>query len=390
MLDKQPDQWSAKQHRRSIMVICGTRPEAIKLAPLITRLRATPEFNVSLCSTGQHREMLHQVFELFQLTPDFDLDLMQDSQTLADVTTSILSALDKLFKQHKPDLVIVHGDTNTTMSASLAAFYNGIKIAHVEAGLRTGNIQSPWPEEANRKITSVLADRNYAPTELSRDNLLSEGIDAKKIIITGNTVIDALNTTIEKLTNDAALQGKIAARLPLIDTEKHLVLVTGHRRENLGDGIESLCRALEVLANRDDVQIIWPVHLNPKVGEAVRPILENKASVHLIPPVQYLEFVFLMEKAKLIITDSGGIQEEAPSLGIPVLVTRDTTERPEAVSSGTVKLVGSSYQTILSEATALLDDPALHRSMSVAQNPYGDGLACKRIVDDLLINLTAA
>ena len=366
------------------MVICGTRPEAIKLAPLITQLKHAPQFDVTLCSTGQHREMLQQVFELFALAPDIDLDLMQDSQTLADVTTSILSALDKIFKQHKPDLVIVHGDTNTTMSASLAAFYNGIAIAHVEAGLRTGNIHSPWPEEANRKITSVLADRNYAPTELARNNLLSEGVDADKIIVTGNTVIDALNTAVEKLKCDAALRGSIAAQLPVLNNEKNLLLVTGHRRENLGEGIESLCRALEALANRHDVQIIWPVHLNPKVGDAVRPILGDKANVHLIAPVQYLQFVYLMHRAKLIISDSGGIQEEAPSLGVPVLVTRDTTERPEAVSSGTVKLVGSSYQAILSEATALLDDPALHQSMSVAQNPYGDGLACGRIVDDLL------
>ena len=370
--------------RRNVMVICGTRPEAIKLAPLITKLKATPQIDVSLCSTGQHREMLHQVFELFELTPDFDLDLMQEGQTLTDVTTNILLALDKLFKQHKPDIVIVHGDTNTTMSASLAAFYNGIKIAHVEAGLRTGNIQSPWPEEANRKITSVLANRNYAPTALSRDNLLREGVESDKIIITGNTVIDALNMSLDKLSSDTALLSEIAAQLPALSKEKHLVLVTGHRRENLGKGIESLCRALEVLANRDDVQIIWPVHLNPKVGDAVRPILGEKANVHLIPPVQYLEFVYLMDNAKLIITDSGGIQEEAPSLGIPVLVTRDTTERPEAVTSGTVKLVGSSYQTILFEATALLDDDALHQAMSVAQNPYGDGLACGRIVDDLV------
>ncbi len=366
------------------MVICGTRPEAIKLAPLIIGLKATPQLDVSLCSTGQHREMLHQVFELFDLTPDFDLDLMQDSQTLTDVTSNILSALDKLFEQHKPDLVIVHGDTNTTMSASLAAFYNGIKIAHIEAGLRTGNIQSPWPEEANRKITSVLADRNYAPTELSRDNLLGEGVDANKIVVTGNTVIDALNTAVEKLKKDAVLQSNITAQLPALNTEKYLVLVTGHRRENLGEGIESLCRALEELANRDDVQIIWPVHLNPNVGDVVHPMLAGKANVHLIPPVQYLQFVYLMDNARLIITDSGGIQEEAPSLGIPVLVTRDTTERPEAVSHGTVKLVGSSYQSILSESIALLDDPALHQSMSDAQNPYGDGMACRRIVDDLL------
>ena len=370
--------------RRSIMVICGTRPEAIKLAPLITQLKQAPQFDVTLCSTGQHREMLQQVFELFELSPDIDLDLMQDSQTLVDVTTNILSALDKIFKQHKPDLVIVHGDTNTTMSASLAAFYNGIAIAHVEAGLRTGNIHSPWPEEANRKITSVLADRNYAPTELARDNLLGEGVDANKIVVTGNTVIDELNTAVAKLKCDAALQSSIAAQLPELNKEKNLLLVTGHRRENLGEGIESLCRALEALADRHDVQIIWPVHLNPKVGDAVHPILGNKANVHLIAPVQYLQFVYLMDRAKLIITDSGGIQEEAPSLGIPVLVTRDTTERPEAVTSGTVKLIGSSYEVILSEATALLDDPVLHQSMSVAQNPYGDGLACSRIVDDLL------
>jgi len=370
--------------RRSVMVICGTRPEAIKLAPLITKLKAAPEIDTTLCSTGQHREMLHQVFELFELTPDFDLDLMQTSQTLADVTTSILSALDKLFKQHKPDIVIVHGDTNTTMTASLAAFYNGIKIAHVEAGLRTGNIQSPWPEEANRKITSVLANRNYAPTELSRDNLLAEGVEASSIIITGNTVIDALNTTVAKLKSDQALQDSVAANLPKIDADKNLVLVTGHRRENLGEGIEALCKVLKELASRNDVQIIWPVHLNPKVGGSVRPILGEEANVHLIPPVQYLPFVYLMDNAKLIITDSGGIQEEAPSLGIPVLVTRDTTERPEAVTSGTVKLVGSSFDAILKEATALLDDPALHNAMSVAQNPYGDGLACGRIVDDLI------
>jgi len=363
--------------------VCGTRPEAIKLAPLINQLKVADGIDVKLCSTGQHREMLEQVFDLFDLQADISLDVMRESQSLADVTTAILSGLQNVLENLKPDIVIVHGDTNTTMSAALSSFYAGIPIAHVEAGLRTGNIMSPWPEEANRKITGVLTARHYAPTESSRANLLAENIAAEKIVITGNTVIDALMEVSDKLDTETRLQDEVVRQIPNISKDKKLLLVTGHRRENFGVGFERFFAALKKLSQRDDVQIIFPVHLNPKVREPVHRLLHECRNIELIEPLDYLPFVYLMKKSYLIISDSGGIQEEAPSLGVPVLVTRDTTERPEAVSAGTVKLVGTDTDSIVREASRLLDSTDLYESMSRAINPYGDGKACDRIIKDL-------
>lgn len=369
---------------KKILLVFGTRPEAIKMAPLVLELKKHPQLQVQVCVTAQHRQMLDQVLALFGLEPDYDLDLMQPGQDLYDVTSRALLGLKSVFQQAKPDLVLVHGDTTTTFSASLAAFYQRIPVGHVEAGLRTGDIYSPWPEEINRKLTGALTTLHFAPTPGSRANLLAENVAEQNIHVTGNTVIDALLQVVKKIESDTALSQNFADQFDFLDASKKLILVTGHRRESFGGGFERICQALKVLADRDDVQICYPVHLNPNVKEPVERILGGAKHVHLIAPQDYLPFVYLMSRAHLILTDSGGIQEEAPSLGKPVLVMRDTTERPEAVEAGTVKLVGTDDKLIVAEVTKLLDDMAAYNQMSVAHNPYGDGKACERIANIIL------
>jgi len=354
------------------------------MAPLVVSLKKQAGVEVKLCVTGQHRQMLDQVLELYELTPDFDLNIMKHGQDLTDVTTAVLTGLRDLFKQYKPDRIFVHGDTNTTFSTSIAAFYAGIPVSHVEAGLRTGNIHSPWPEEANRRLTSVVTDKHYAPTLWSKNNLLAENIAQDSIVVTGNTVIDALQMIVKRLEGDEQFRSQIEEPFKFLDPARRLVLVTGHRRENFGDSFDSICEALAELAKRDDVQVVYPVHLNPNVREPVNRILGDSDHVHLLDPLEYLPFVYLMSKSYLIISDSGGIQEEAPALGKPVLVMRDTTERPEAVEAGTVKLVGTDKNTIVSAATELLDNEQAYQVMSVATNPYGAGDACQKIIEDLL------
>ena len=376
---------SGPEHR--IMVVFGTRPEAIKLAPLVVALRAQPAVQVTLCVTGQHRQMLDQVLDLFDLVPDVDLNIMTSGQDLTDVTCAILTGLREPLRRFAPQRVFVHGDTGTAFAASLAAFYAGVPVSHVEAGLRTGNLHSPWPEEANRRLVAVLTDRHYAPTEQARRNLRAEGHADASIRVTGNTVIDALHAIVERIRGDEALGASLAARFEFLDAGRRTILVTGHRRENFGSGFESICRALAALAERDDVQIVYPVHLNPSVQEPVRRLLGGAANVHLLEPLDYLPFVHLMSLSHFIISDSGGIQEEAPSLGLPVLVMRDTTERPEALAAGVVRLVGTDSDSIVSGACELLDDPAVHERMRAAVSPYGDGCACERIIEDLLDGL---
>lgn len=363
------------------MVVFGTRPEAIKMAPLVHALAKSTELRPLVVVTAQHRQMLDQVLELFEITPDADLDIMQPGQTLPDLTARIVKGMTPVLEELKPDLVLVHGDTSTTLSTALAAFYARIPIGHVEAGLRTGNMQAPWPEEMNRRLTAPLASHHFAPTAGSQDNLLREGIDASTVHVTGNTVIDALLQVDAKLKSDPRLRAEMQTRFPFLDPQKRLLLVTGHRRENFGDGFERICKALAELAKRSDLQIVYPVHLNPNVQEPVHRHLSGLGNVHLIEPQDYLPFVYLMQQSHLILTDSGGVQEEAPSLGKPVLVMRDTTERPEAVEAGTVRLVGTDERRIAEEASKLLDDPAEYERMSMAHNPYGDGLACKRICE---------
>ncbi len=363
-----------------LLLVFGTRPEAIKMAPLVKLLINNPAFDTRVCVTAQHREMLDQVLELFEIQPDFDLNLMKAGQSLSDITCSVLKGLESVFSDFLPDRVLVHGDTTTTLASSLAAYYHKIPVAHVEAGLRTGNIYSPWPEEINRKLTGAITDLHFAPTEKSSHNLLAEGCSGEQVHITGNTVIDALLYVNQKIESDQSLRQSLAAQFDYLDADKKLILVTGHRRESFGEGFENICKGLARLAERDDVQILYPVHLNPNVQEPVKRILAGNDNVLLIPPQDYLPFVYLMGRAYLILTDSGGIQEEAPSLGKPVLVMRDTTERPEAVDAGTVMLVGSSFERILTETNRLLDDAECYRRMSVAHNPYGDGMACQRIV----------
>jgi UDP-N-acetylglucosamine 2-epimerase (non-hydrolysing) len=364
---------------KKILLVFGTRPEAIKMAPVYSALKEAGEFDVRVCVTGQHRQMLDQVLELFEIKPDFDLNLMKPGQDLSDITTNVLLGLREVFKQWLPDMVLVHGDTTTTLGASLAAYYTKLKVGHVEAGLRTGDKYAPWPEEMNRRLTGAVADLHFAPTEQSRQNLLAEGVDDAHILVTGNTVIDALLQVVDRLKTDANLQRSMAQRFDFLRAEQRMLLVTGHRRENFGQGFENICHALAQLAQRGDVQVVYPVHLNPNVQEPVKRILGNCPNVHLLPPQDYLPFVYLMERSSLIVTDSGGVQEEAPSLGKPVLVMRDTTERPEAVAAGTVKLVGTSSQRIVNAANQLLDDAAAYQIMARAHNPYGDGLAAQRI-----------
>ena len=367
-----------------ILTVFGTRPEAIKMAPLVLALNADPRFDARVCVTAQHREMLDQVLELFGIQPDFDLGIMKPGQDLTDVTTAILQGMKGVFAQFKPDMVLVHGDTATTFAASLAAYYQQIPVAHVEAGLRTGNLYSPWPEEANRKLTGALAALHLAPTLLSSQNLQREGVSPDHIVVTGNTVIDALLEVVDKLGKDTVMQQRFAEQFRFLSTERRMVLVTGHRRESFGGGFERICQALADTARAfTDIDIVYPVHLNPNVREPVNRLLAGIGNVHLIAPLDYLPFVYLMGRAAVILTDSGGIQEEAPSLGKPVLVMRDTTERPEAVEAGTVRLVGTETAAISRSLAELLTDKDAYERMAFAHNPYGDGKACQRILGAL-------
>ncbi|UYV18050.1 UDP-N-acetylglucosamine 2-epimerase (non-hydrolyzing) [Halomonas qaidamensis] len=367
-----------------VLTVFGTRPEAIKMAPLALQLATDKRFEAKVCVTAQHREMLDQVLDLFELTPDYDLNIMKPGQDLNDVTCGILQGLKPVLEDFKPDIVLVHGDTATTFATTLACYYQQIPVGHVEAGLRTGNLYSPWPEEGNRKLTGALAAVHFAPTSTSQKNLLNEGVGPADIHVTGNTVIDALLEVVEKLEANPALAEEQAKRFPMLDANKKLILVTGHRRESFGGGFERICQALADTAKAfPETQILYPVHLNPNVREPVNRLLADVENVHLIEPQDYLPFVYLMNQAHIILTDSGGIQEEAPSLGKPVLVMRDTTERPEAVEAGTVKLVGTDVTTITSALKALLTDEQAYNAMSYAHNPYGDGKACQRIRDVL-------
>lgn len=371
-----------------VLLVFGTRPEAIKMAPVHRALAQDPRFQVRVCVTAQHREMLDQVLELFGIEPEYDLDLMRPGQDLSTITGSVLEGLKGVLEEAAPDYVLVHGDTTTTMAASLAAYYARVPVGHVEAGLRTGDIYSPWPEEMNRRLTGSIATLHFAPTEAARANLLREGVDDARIAVTGNTVIDALLTMVERAREGG--EGEFSERFEGIDLDRRLVLVTGHRRENFGGGFERICEALAELSRTPDVEIVYPVHLNPNVQEPVHRILGSLPNVHLIAPQEYLPFLFLMDRAHLIITDSGGIQEEAPSLGKPVLVMRDTTERPEAVEAGTVRLVGTDTKVIVDAARTLLEDEDEYRSMSFAHNPYGDGAASQRIADALAAAIEGA
>jgi len=369
---------------QKVLLVFGTRPEAIKMAPLVIELKKRKNLTVEVCVTAQHREMLDQVLSLFSLVPDYDLDLMQPGQDLYDITTRALMGLRDVFAESKPDLVLVHGDTTTTFASSLAAFYQRIKVGHIEAGLRTGDIYSPWPEESNRKLTGALTQLHFAPTKRAQQNLLKENVSPESVFVTGNTVIDALIQVEQKISSDQQLNSELSKKFDFLDPNKKLILVTGHRRESFGGGFENICRAISKLSENEDVQVLYPVHLNPNVQEPVNRLLKGKKDVFLIDPQDYLPFVYLMSKANIILTDSGGVQEEAPSLGKPVLVMRDTTERPEAIDAGTVKLVGTNYDEIVSQAQLLLDDASAYEAMSFAHNPYGDGKACERIVDIIM------
>ncbi len=367
-----------------VLLVFGTRPEAIKMAPLVKVFGQAKDIDSKVCVTAQHREMLDQVLDMFEIIPDYDLNLMKPGQDLYDITTNVLLGMKDVLSDYQPDVVLVHGDTTTTSATSLAAFYQKIKVGHVEAGLRTGDIYSPWPEEANRQITGVLASYHFAPTTTSRDNLLRENKNEADILVTGNTVIDALFLALDKIENSVELKNTIIKSISAqykIDDSKRLILVTGHRRENFGQGFINICEALKTLAiNNPDIDIVYPVHLNPNVQKPVKELLSDVSNVHLIEPLQYETFLYLMSKSYFIITDSGGVQEEAPSLGKPVLVMRDTTERPEALEAGTVKLVGTNSEMIIKEAQKLLDDAVEYEKMSKAHNPYGDGKACEKIV----------
>ena len=378
------------------MLVFGTRPEAIKMAPLVKEFQKYPEtFKTVVCVTGQHRQMLDQVLQLFEITPDYDLNIMKQGQDLYDVTARVLTGIRDVLQEAKPDVVLVHGDTTTSTAAALASFYKQIPVGHVEAGLRTHNIYSPWPEEMNRQITGRIATYNFAPTPLSKQNLLREAVAEDSITVTGNTVIDALYWVVNKIKTDTALNGELQGLLAQAGYDvnrladgKNLVLITGHRRENFGDGFINMCTAIRDLTQKyPDVDFVYPMHLNPNVRKPIHEVfgedLSNLGNMFFIEPLEYLSFVYLMEKSNIVLTDSGGIQEEAPGLGKPVLVMRDTTERPEALEAGTVKLVGTDYDMIVNEVSLLLDDQAHYDAMSKAVNPYGDGLACERIVEAL-------
>ncbi len=379
------------------MLVFGTRPEAIKMAPLVKEFQKYPgKFETVVCVTGQHREMLDQVLSIFEITPDYDLNIMKQGQDLYDVTSRVLTGMRDVLKSAKPDVVLVHGDTTTSTAAALAAFYSQVPVGHVEAGLRTHNIYSPWPEEMNRQITGRIATYDFAPTSLSRNNLLAEGVAGEKITVTGNTVIDALYMVVDKIKKNPEMNSELALHLKTagydtcrLEDGRKLVLITGHRRENFGDGFISMCKAIKTLTEKyPEVDFVYPMHLNPNVRRPIHEVfgedLSGFGNMFFIEPLEYLSFVYLMEKADIVLTDSGGIQEEAPGLGKPVLVMRDTTERPEALEAGTVKLVGTDYDKIVDEVSALIDDAECYARMSNAVNPYGDGLACSRIVDRLL------
>jgi UDP-N-acetylglucosamine 2-epimerase (non-hydrolysing) len=364
-----------------VLSVFGTRPEAIKMAPLVKALGLESDIDARVCVTAQHREMLDQVLDLFEIVPDYDLNIMRTGQSLYEITGLILTRIQSILNEYRPDIVLVHGDTSTTFAASLAAFYQKIPVGHVEAGLRTGNIYSPWPEEANRKLTGVLATLHFAPTCVASKNLRDEGVSAANIVETGNTVIDALIQVIKIIKKNDVIRAQLNKKFKFLDSDKKLILVTGHRRENFGDGFEGICSAISELAKQHrDVQIIYPVHLNPNVREPVARILSGINNVFLIEPQEYLPFVYLMDRSYLILTDSGGIQEEAPSLGKPVLVMRETTERPEAVDAGTVVLVGTDKNKIVKNVNELLLNSDVYSRMSLSHNPYGDGHACKRII----------
>lgn len=388
------------ENKKRVLLVFGTRPEAIKVAPLVKEFQKHPDrFETIVCVTGQHREMLDQVLELFEIVPDHDLNIMKQGQDLYDVTARVLVGLRDVLKETQPDVVFVHGDTTTSMAAALAAFYQQIPVAHIEAGLRTHNIYSPWPEEMNRLITSRIAAFNLSPTPLSKQNLLDEGVNEASITVTGNTVIDALYTVLDKIKSDKSIQGEIKetllqSGLPPLENDRRLVLITGHRRENFGEGFENMCNAIKTLTEKyPDVDFVYPMHLNPNVRKPIQEIFGEEAvkkdsmvegrNIFFIEPLEYLPFVYLMNQSTLVLTDSGGIQEEAPGLGKPVLVMRDTTERPEALDAGTVKLVGTNYDLIVSEVSQLLDNEEYYDSMAQANNPYGDGKACGRIIEFL-------
>lgn len=367
-----------------ILSVFGTRPEAIKMAPVVKSLNSLPQINSRICVTAQHREMLDQVLGLFEICPDYDLNIMKSGQGLSHITSEVLHRLEPVLHEFKPDRILVHGDTSTTMAAAMAAFYQRIPVAHVEAGLRTGNIYSPWPEEMNRKITSAITDMHFAPTVAAKNNLLQEGVKEESISVTGNTVIDALLSVVAKIKTDGNLNADLAEKFNFLDSSKKMILVTGHRRENFGQGFESICYALSTLAENSELQIVYPVHLNPQVQEPVNRILAENDNIFLLPPQEYLPFVYLMDKSHFIITDSGGVQEEAPSLGKPVLVMRETTERPEAVDAGTVKLVGANRKNIVGEAEKIMFDLSEYEKMAQSHNPYGDGKAAARIVKEIV------
>lgn len=367
-----------------VLTVIGTRPEAIKMAPVLKALASDPRFESKLCVTAQHRHMLDQVMSLFELSPEFDLNVMSENQSLERLTSSILVGLEGVLKCWRPDVVLVHGDTVTTFSATLASFYQKVPVAHVEAGLRTGNLAAPWPEEANRKLVSVIASIHFAPTSKAADNLLREGVSEGSVYTTGNTVIDTLEWVTKKIFQSSTLLERLTRQFHFLQSEKRLLLVTGHRRENFGQGFVNICQALKSLSETNqDLQIVYPVHLNPNVQEPVKKLLGQCPYISLIEPLEYLPFVYLMNMADVILTDSGGIQEEAPSLGKPVLVMRDTTERPEAVDAGTVRLVGTDHVKIQAEVEALLADDSLYQAMSKSHNPYGDGKSSARIVSVL-------
>ena len=379
---------------KKFFFVFGTRPEAIKIAPLIKKLQQRPEFNIKICVTAQHRQMLDQVLNVFDIVPDFDLNLMKAKQDLYDITVNVLMGLRDIFREEAPDLVLVHGDTTTTMTASLAAFYQKIPVGHVEAGLRTGNLYSPWPEEANRTLTGQIAQYHFTPTKTSRENLLKENTPSEQIFITGNTVIDALLWVLNKIEKNPKLKHKICSSIEsfgypinnnLKNGEKKIILITGHRRENFGQGFLNICQGIKILAEKyPDFDFVYPVHLNPNVQEPVYRMLNNLPNIYLLKPLDYEPFVYMMKKSYLILTDSGGIQEEAPTIGKPILVMRNTTERPEAVDAGTVKLVGTDKDKIIQSVSELIDNKNAYNEMSFAYNPYGDGTACEQITQILL------
>lgn len=383
--------------KKKIMLVFGTRPEAIKMAPLVKAFQSYPQdFDTIVCVTGQHREMLDQVLSIFDIRPDYDLNIMKQGQDLYDVTSKVLLGMRDVLKEVQPHVVLVHGDTTTSTAAALAAFYQQIPVGHVEAGLRTHNIYSPWPEEMNRQITSRIASYNFSPTTLSRQNLLDEGVVADRIFVTGNTVIDALHMVVNKIKCDNGLSQILEKQIfahgydmGRISQDRRMVLITGHRRENFGEGFIHICKAIQTLSQRfPNVDFVYPMHLNPNVRKPIHEVfgeqLDGLGNMFFIEPLEYVEFVYLMEKSSIVLTDSGGIQEEAPGLGKPVLVMRDTTERPEALEAGTVKLVGTDYNKIVTEVTMLLEDDNAYEKMSKAVNPYGDGMACGRIVAEFL------